>query len=83
MCIEEKCTCEHIFKNVSLRVIFEKLTYSVLSWRFNTINAIQKCNDSPHKHKGTGMVDLHALGKKRHSFSIRLMAWKWLQDECW
>jgi len=82
VCIQEICTCEHIFKNVSLMVIFERLG-SVLSWRFNIINAIQKCNESPHKHRSTGVVDLHALGKKRHSFSIRLMAWKWLQEECW
>lgn len=57
-------------------MISENLTDSEFSWRFNTINAIQKCNESPHNNRSTDMVDLHALGKKRHSFSIRLMAWK-------
>lgn len=46
-------------------MISEKVTSSALSWTFNTINAIQKCNESPHKHRSTGMVDLHALGKKK------------------
>lgn len=44
-------------------VAFGKL-YSVLSWRFNITNGFQKCNESPHKHRSTGVVDLHALGKK-------------------
>lgn len=35
------------------------------SWSFNTTNAIQKCNESPHKHRNTGLVGLHALGRKR------------------
>lgn len=35
------------------------------SWSFNTTNAIQKFNESPHKHRGTALVDLHSLGRKR------------------
>lgn len=38
---------------------------SGLSWSFNTTNALQRCNESPHKHRSAGLVDLHALGRKR------------------
>lgn len=58
------------------------ITNAILSWRFNTVNAILELM-SRHVTWRQWYGRFTYTWDQRHSFSIRLMAWKWLQKECW